>query len=147
MTEPPNLSPPPASRGFQFNGPTLICVLYLATWFTVFTALVGVILAYVWRRHAPREWERTHYRYLIRTFWMGIGGYAIVGLGFVGFISASEADLPVTSGVMDVVAIAALVAGGLWVVLLSIVLVIRCAMSLVNAQQDAPMPRPGSWTI
>ena len=78
---------------------------------------------------------------------MGIGGYAIVALGFVGFISASEADLPVTSGVMDVVAIAALVAGGLWVVLLSIVLVIRCAMSLVNAQQDAPMPRPGSWTI
>jgi hypothetical protein len=35
----------------------------------------------------------------------------------------------------------------LWVVLLSVGLVIRCAMSLVNAQQDASMPRPESWTI
>jgi uncharacterized membrane protein len=146
MTEPPNLSPPPASRGLQFNGPTLISVLYLATWFTVFTALVGVILAYVWRRHAPHEWERTHYRYLIRTFWMGIAGYAIVGAGFVGFMVASEADLP-DNGAMDIAVIVAAVVGGLWVVLLSILLVIRCAMSLVNAQQDAPMPRPGSWTI
>ena len=147
MTETPNLPPPPASRGFQFNGPTLISVLYLATWFTVFTALVGVILAYVWRRHAPQAWERTHYRYLIRTFWIGIGGYAIVGAGIVGFIVASEADLFVSSKTMDVAVIVAAVLGGLWVVLLSVLLVVRCALSLVNAQQDAPMPRPGSWTI
>ena len=147
MTEPPNLPPPPASRGFQFNGPTLISALYLATYFTVFTALVGVILAYVWRRHAPHEWERTHYRYLIRTFWMGIVGYGIVALGFVGFMVASEADLPDPDSIMDIVVIVAAIVGGLWVLLLSILLVIRCAMSLVNAQQDAPMPRPGSWTI
>ena len=147
MTDPPNLSPPPASRGFQFNGPTLISVLYLATYFTVFTALVGVILAYVWRRHAPHEWERTHYRYLIRTFWLGIAGYAIVALGVVGFVAAPEADLPEMGATMDVVVIVAAIVGGLWVVLLSILLVIRCAMSLVNAQQDAPMPRPESWTI
>ena len=147
MTEQPSIPPPPASTGFRFNGPTLISGLYLATYFTVFTALVGVILAYVWRRHAAQEWERTHYRYLIRTFWIGIGGYAIVGAGILGFIAASEADLPDMSGVMDVVVIAAAVAGGLWVVLLSVMLVVRCAMSLVNAQQDAPMPRPQSWTI
>ena len=147
MTEPPNLSPPPASRGFQFNGPTLVSALYLATYFTVFTAFVGVILAYVWKRHAPHEWERTHYRYLIRTFWMGIVGYGLVALSFFGFVFASEADLPDTGATMDIVLIAGAVVGGLWVVLLSILLVIRCAMSLVNAQQDASMPRPESWTI
>ena len=147
MTEPPNLPQPPASRGFQFNGPTLISVLYLATYFTVFTALVGVILAYVWKRHAPQEWERTHYRYLIRTFWLGSGGYAIVAAGIVGFIWASEVDLFEMSRTMEAVAIAAAIVGALWVVGLSVLLVIRCAMSLINAQNDTPMPKPESWTI
>jgi uncharacterized membrane protein len=147
MTEQSNIPPPPASTGFRFNGPTLISGLYLATYFTVFTALVGVILAYVWNRHTGEDWQRTHYRYLIRTFWLGIGGYAIVGAGFAGFVWASQAEVLVSSSAMDVLAIVGLVVGGLWVVALSILLVIRCAMSLVNAQQDAPMPKPASWTI
>lgn len=78
---------------------------------------------------------------------MGIGGYGLVVAGFFGFIFASEADLPDMGTTMEIAVIAGAVIGGLWVVLLSIMLVIRCAMSLVNAQQDAPMPRPRSWTI
>jgi len=147
VTDQPSLPPPPASRGFQFNGPTLISGLYLATYFTVFTAFVGVILAYAWKRHTAHDWERTHYGYLIRTFWLGIGGYALVRTGFVAFLLAAEADWPASSPAMDVVAIAGLVIGGLWLLVLSVALVIRCAMSLINAQQDAPMPRPQSWTI
>lgn len=147
MTDQPNLPPPPVSRGFQFNGPTLISGLYLLTYFTVFTAFVGVILAYVWKRHSPDGWERTHYGYLIRTFWLGIGGYGLVLAGFVAFVLAAEAGWPAEAPPTDVVAIAGMVIGGLWVLLLSVVLVIRCAMSLINAQQEAPMPRPQSWTI
>jgi uncharacterized membrane protein len=147
MTEQSNIPPPPASTGFRFNGPTLISGLYLATYFTVFTALVGVILAYVWKRHTSEDWQRTHYSYLIRTFWLGICGYAIVGAGFAGFVWASQDEAPLTSSAMEVIAITGIVIGGLWVVALSILLVIRCAMSLVNAQQDAPMPRPQSWTF
>ena len=147
MGEQPTIPPPPASTGFRFNGPTRIGGLYLATWFTVLTAFVGVILAYVWQRHTPHAWERTHYRYLIRTFWLGLGGYAIVGAGFVGFIWASEADLFEMSRTMEAALIAAAIVGALWVVVLSVLLVIRCAMSLINAQSDTPMPKPESWRI
>ena len=146
MTDQPSLPPPPASRGFQFNGPTLISGLYLATYFTVFTALVGVILAYVWKRHAPEDWQRTHYSYLIRTFWIGIGGYAVCGAVIGAAIAASEFD-EANSRLVDGAAMGGGVIATLLALLLSVMLVIRCAMSLINAQQDAPMPRPGSWTI
>jgi uncharacterized membrane protein len=146
LTEPPNIPPPPASTGFRFNGPTLISGLYLATYFTAFTALVGVILAYVWKRHAAEDWQRTHYSYLIRTFWIGIGGYAACGAVIGAAIAASEFDES-NSRLVDGAAMGGGVFAALLALLLSVMLVIRCAMSLVNAQQDAPMPRPGSWTI
>ena len=50
----------------------VIYVLYLLALISGgITALIGVIVAYVYKDDAP-EWLRTHYELQIRTFWFGL---------------------------------------------------------------------------
>lgn len=49
----------------------IIYVLYLLSLALVVTAVVGVVLAYIFRGSGP-PWIEGHYRFLIRTFWIGI---------------------------------------------------------------------------
>jgi uncharacterized membrane protein len=55
-----------------------IYVLYLVGLFVPFVSIAGVIMAYVNRREAP-EWVQTHYRFQVRTFWIGLL-YGVIGL-------------------------------------------------------------------
>ncbi|MCH8142019.1 MAG: hypothetical protein IH908_10535 [Proteobacteria bacterium] len=48
----------------------VIYVLYLAGFIVGVTPLIGVVMAYLAKGEAP-EWLDTHYRYQIRTFWIG----------------------------------------------------------------------------
>jgi uncharacterized membrane protein len=57
----------PANTGIA----TVIYVLYLVTLISGVTAIIGVVMAYMYRDEAP-EWLRTHYEMQIRTFWMGL---------------------------------------------------------------------------
>lgn len=57
----------PANTGIA----TVIYVLYLVALISGVTAIVGVIMAYMYRDEAP-DWLRTHYEMLIRTFWIGV---------------------------------------------------------------------------
>lgn len=111
----------PAASGFDFNQPTIISLLYLASFITGITGLVGVVLAYVWKGEPKAAWEVSHYQYLIRTFWIGLIG------GIIGFML-----LIVLIGFLILPAICVLV-------------VVRCVLSLVNAQKRAPMPNPETW--
>lgn len=70
-------APPAAARGDTV--PKIVYVLYLASLINGVTAIVGVILAYVNAANAP-EPIRSHYRFQIRTFWIG------VLYGFVSFL-------------------------------------------------------------
>ncbi|MFG6175633.1 DUF4870 family protein [Halomonas sp. THAF12] len=49
----------------------VIYALYLASFVVGFTSLVGVVIAYVYRGKGP-AWLDEHYRYQIRTFWIGL---------------------------------------------------------------------------
>ncbi|WP_395392984.1 hypothetical protein WBP07_17685 [Novosphingobium sp. BL-8A] len=109
--------------GFEFNHPTIICLLYLASCVTGVTAIVGIVLAYVWRGEATADWEASHYQYLINTFWIGLIGSIIGGLLLI-----------VVIGILVLAAVGVLV-------------IVRCVMSLLNAQKHQPMPNPGSWTV
>ena len=71
-------TPRPANSGFEFNNPTIISLLYLASFITGITAIVGVVLAFVWRDEPKADWEISHYQYLINTFWIGLLG-SIIG--------------------------------------------------------------------
>jgi len=114
---------PVAVGGFDFNHPTIISLLYLSAALLGITGLVGVVLAYVWRGEAHAEWETSHYEYLIRTFWIALVGTVVsmlLMLVLVGFV------LLMAVGVL---------------------VLVRCVMSLVNAQKRQPMPNPGTLFV
>jgi uncharacterized membrane protein len=120
----PGPKPSPASAaGFEFNNPTIISLLYLASFVTGITGLVGVVLAFVWRGEPKAEWEVSHYDYLIRTFWIFLIG-TIVGV----ILTIVLIGIPILIAV-------------------SVLVVVRCVMSLLAAQKRLPMPNPGSWTV
>lgn len=49
----------------------VVYALYLASFVVGFTALIGVVIAYVYRGKGP-HWLDEHFRYQIRTFWIGL---------------------------------------------------------------------------
>lgn len=110
---------PPATGGFDFNHPTIISLLYIASFVTGITGLVGIVLAHVWQGEQGRAaWEASHFTYLIRTFW----------IGFVAFL---------ISGLLSIVLI-----GFLLIPLVAIWVGVRSVLSLVKAQKQEPMPDP-----
>lgn len=118
---PPPPSQPAPVAGFSFNRPTVVSLLYLASCVLMVSGIVGLVLAYVWRNEPHEEWESSHYTYLVRTFWLGLAGAvvsALLMLVLIGFIL--------------------IFAVGVWVI-------VRCVLSLVNAQKRQPMPNPETW--
>jgi uncharacterized membrane protein len=125
--QPKAANPPPTAQAstpaasFDLNHPTIISLLYLASFLTGITGIVGVVLAYVWKGEPQGEWEASHYQYLINTFWLGFFGTiisVILMLLLIGFLL-------------------------IWAVIALVV--VRCVLSLLNAQKKAPMPNPGTW--
>src|SRR3546814_17420428 len=92
----PKPTPTSASSGFEFNNPTVISLLYLASFVTGVTAIIGVVLAFIWRDDPKGDWEVSHSQYLINTFWIGLIGsilgflLMIVLIGFVVLAAVAE---------------------------------------------------------
>lgn len=49
----------------------LVYILYLVSVVFGITSLIGVVIAYINRSDSP-AWVAEHYRYQIRTFWIGL---------------------------------------------------------------------------
>ena len=100
----------------------IIYILYLVSLVLPVTAIVGIVLAYIYIDDAP-DWLKTHYRFQIRTFWIG-ALYMIVGVA-LSFIVIS------------------------YVVLLFclIWLIVRCAKGLKYLGQSVPHPAPSDWLL
>lgn len=141
---PPLRSDPNASTGplFEFNRPTVIVLLYLATYFTGISAVLGVILAYVWREEA-QEWEASHMVWLIRTFWLALSLLVAMIAGVIAVLAA-------TSGLRapsDGIAVAIILLLAILIPVAGVWLLVRCVVSLVRAQKHRAMDRPGSWWV
>jgi len=79
---------PPAGDPLDGGTAKVVYILYLVGIVVGgITALVGVVMAYVKMGDAP-AWVQTHYRFQIRTFWIGFL-YSLIGMAttvvFVGF--------------------------------------------------------------
>ncbi|MEL7691746.1 hypothetical protein [Citromicrobium bathyomarinum] len=134
--------------GVTLYRPVIVAILYLATLFTGFTILVGLILAYVWRgEEGTTAWEETHFTYLIRTFWIGFWVAIVMAAAMIGSAIALSAAHPV--GPEDVVidadhsAMIVVVFGGLaiWFALF-VWYCVRTIRSLANAASQQAMPNP-----
>ena len=140
---------PPPRPGVTMQRPTIIGVLYLANIVLGISVFVGLVLAYVWRSDAEaQEWERTHFTYLIRTFWIGAAVFlgvfvlwfgALVGIVLEQELQGGQADPPPAGfllGFFGVMLVGLLCAVWFW---------IRCILSLIRAADYKPMPNPGTW--
>lgn len=107
--------------GFLFNKPTIVAILYIVSLLTALPLLIGVILAYVWRGEPHPDWEDSHYRFHIRTFWIGIA-WGIIGIItiFVGI-------------------------GLLILALLGVWLAVRSIKAMLAAQREAPVLNVETW--
>jgi uncharacterized membrane protein len=56
----------------------IIYILYLVGLAAGITAIIGAVMAYANRDEGP-EWLRSHYRFQIRTFWIGLL-YSVIGI-------------------------------------------------------------------
>ena len=101
--------------------PKIIYILYLVAVVIGITSIIGVILAYIYRDDAP-DWLKSHYRFQIRTFWIGLL-YALVG------------SLILSSLQLNLLVFLALL---IW-------LVARCAKGLKYLSQRQAHPDPLSW--
>lgn len=98
----------------------VVYILYLVGLFVMLTAIAGLILAYIKRGDADRV-SASHYRYQIRTFWIGLL-YTVVGM------------LTTPLGVGFLVLVLAL----LW-------FLTRCIKGLVLNSEGRAIPEPGTW--
>ncbi|NBC49883.1 MAG: hypothetical protein GVY22_18310 [Gammaproteobacteria bacterium] len=98
----------------------VVYILYLVSIVVGVTSLIGVIMAYVYQPNSP-DWLRSHYRFQIRTFWIGLL-YVLVGMllstVFIGFLILL-----------------------FWVVWL----IVRCVKGLQQLERSAPVSDVETW--
>jgi uncharacterized membrane protein len=138
---------------FEFNRPIVVSLLLLLTYFTGFSALVGVVVAYVWRKDAE-PWEASHHTYLIRSFWLGLLYLALSGAllaflvtGMVEFgreFKEERGALAIIAGAFGMIGG---FAGALGILGTALWFAVRCVLSLVNAMPHQEMPRPRTWWL
>ncbi|MEM7443792.1 MAG: hypothetical protein AAF414_10730 [Pseudomonadota bacterium] len=98
----------------------LIYILYLVAFVVGITMLVGVVMAYLNRGNGA-DWTRSHYTFLIRTFWIGLL-YGII------------------SGLLALVLI-----GFALAVLTAIWIIVRCVKGLQLVGRREAVPNPETW--
>lgn len=98
----------------------IVYILYLVAIVFWPIAVVGVIMSYVNRGEAA-EWVASHYRFQIRTFWIGLL-ISLVGVVTVFFL----------------VGYVVLLAGLVW-------WIVRCVTGLRSLAKSEAYPNPTSW--
>lgn len=100
----------------------IIYVLYLLGFFAGITAVIGLVMAYLYKDDAP-EWLRTHYELQIRTFWIML----LYGL---------------IAGILCIILI-----GFLLLFLVAIWWIIRCVKGLKYLDQNVAYPDHRGWLL
>ena len=116
--------------------PAVVYALYLLGFATGgITTIVGIIIAHMQQGTAGPA-MRTHYTFLIRTFWIGLL-LAIVGGVVGGIVFAIGAILAVILIGFPIMALAA----AIWCVA-AVWFAVRCIVGLVYLSRGEPFPRP-----
>jgi uncharacterized membrane protein len=98
----------------------IVYILYLISLVVGITGIVGLVMAYVNRTDSP-DWVQTHYRFQIRTFWIGLL-----------YIAVSAC-------------LAILVVGIVTWLLTVIWLIVRCVKGMQALGRGEAYPDPATW--
>lgn len=117
------------------NRPFIVAALCLSSFFLPVMLIVAIPLAFIFRREPAEEWELSHYRYQIRTFFLALGMSVLGVIIFVVFLAVffetgSVAAPPLLMLILPVM-LAALAQFG-----------VRSVLSMVRAVARQPMPKP-----
>jgi uncharacterized membrane protein len=116
--------------------PAVVYGLYLLGLANGITILIGLVLAYVSQGNAGAK-MRSHYTFLIRTFWLSIGWF-LIGATLIfwgGIFSLILIGLPFFAlGWLIVGAV------GIWFTL-------RAILGVIYLARDEPYPRPRAWLL
>ena len=137
---------PAQATGVTLMRPTIVAALYLLNIFLGFSVFVGIVLAYVWRNDSARQqWEKTHFTYLIRTFWIGLAMMLVFFVAWfaaifgIAFQNAGDGQPPSPAMFLTMFS-------GMGLFLLTAVwFCIRCILSLVKTGERKAMPKPETW--
>lgn len=97
-----------------------IYIMMLVSTLLPMTAFIALVMAYVYQDEAP-AWLRTHYRFIIRTFWIGLL-YLFIG-AFTYLIMI----------------------GWLIMVFTVIWVIVRCILGLKRLDRQQPVNNPATW--
>ena len=111
--------------------PAVTYALYLLAFATGITAVVGVVLAYA-NQASAGPMMRSHYTFLIRTFWIGLVWCLIAGMVLAVGIPLSFILIGIP---MLILAKAMFALGAVWYGL-------RCVVGVIYLAQGEPSPRP-----
>lgn len=128
----PIISPAEASE--DRTAPAVAYGLYLLGLATGITPLIGLIVAYVNRDRAGPV-ARSHYTFLIYTFWLTLAWCLIAGVLLLVGIPLSLVLIGIPFALLGG-AIAALV--GVW-------FVVRCILGVIYLARGEAYPRPRNW--
>ena len=139
MSEPATTTTPPrpATTTDERVFPGIVYGLYILSFFTVwFSALIGVIAAYVMRDRAGPV-ARSHYDFLISTFWWSIPPLLLA-------IVLTAIGIPL---MLVLIGFPILVAAGIVFLLWFIWYVARCVVGAARLAQGEAYPRPGAVLV
>lgn len=111
--------------------PAVCYALYLLAFATGITAVAGLIIAYS-QQGAAGPLMRSHYTFLIRTFWIGLVLMVAAGLltGIGALLSVILIGIPIVMLGASAMAVASIWYG------------VRCIVGLVYLSRGEPYPRP-----
>ena len=98
----------------------VIYILLLVSTLVGFSGIIALIMAYIFKDKST-DWLQTHYRFQIRTYWIGLL-YAVIGV----------ITVPITVGYL------VLLFTFIW-------MVVRCAKGLKQLENEQPVNNLESW--
>ena len=98
----------------------VVYILYLVGIVVGVTAIIGLILAYL-NRNDAEDWLKSHYRFQIRTFWIGLL-YTVIG------------------GILTLI-----VVGYLVLLFWLVWLIVRCVKGMKYLNDNKAHPNPKGW--
>ncbi len=120
--------------------PVVVHALYLLGFLTGgVSVLVGLVLAYA--GSGENDWRRSHYQYAVRTFWLTLAAFAVLGgVMLIGFLLTVTILGAIVGVPLMILAGVAMAAPAIW-------FAVRAVVALLYAVRGESYPRPRALLV